>query len=127
VFFNGDPLAYKSMLTGRKIISAKGLGIFVDIYFDKDITLSICDGIKPQYGIGATSIPQKYQLLLTFDDETLLAFNVAMYGGLFAYQGSLENIYHEKSFTLDYFENNINEEKKKMPVRFHRKGFVRHA
>jgi len=121
VFFNGDPLAYKSLLVGRKIVSAKGLGIFVDICFDNDVTLSISDGIKPQYGTDTASIPEKYQLLLTFDDETFLAFNVAMYGGLFAYRGKLENSYHEKSFnktsplsnefTQDYFENYINGEK----------------
>lgn len=97
------------------------MGIFVDICFDNDVTLSSSDGIKPQYGTGTASIPKKYQLLLTFEDETSLAFNVAMYGGLFAYRGKLGNSYHEKSFnkilplsenfTRDYFENYINEEK----------------
>jgi formamidopyrimidine-DNA glycosylase len=121
VFFNGDPLAYKSLLIGRKILSAKGMGIFVDICFDNDVTLSISDGIKPQYDTGTSSIPQKYQLLLTFDDETFLAFNVAMYGGIYAFKGKLENRYHEISFnkisplsnefTRDYFENYLNGEK----------------
>jgi len=121
VFFNGDPLAYGKLLSGRRIISAKGSGIFADIRFDNEITLSICDGIKPLYGTDISSAPQKYQLLMVFDDNSFLAFGVAMYGGLFAYRGKLENDYHEKSFnrvspisgnfTRDYFEDCLETEK----------------
>jgi len=121
VFFNGDPHAYGHLLAGRKIVSAKGLGIFVDIIFDGGVTLSISDGIRPRYGTDVSSAPKKYQLLLTFGDGTFLSFDVAMYGGLFAYRGESDNDYHEKSFgkvsplsdgfTQDYFENRLDGEK----------------
>jgi len=120
-FFNGDPLAYKSLLTGLKIRSATGQGIFVDIHFDNDVYLSICDGVKVKYNDRNSPVPDKYQLLLTFDDETFLTFTVAMYGGMYVYQNEFQNSYHQKSmerlsalgadFTEDYFSNFLKNEK----------------
>jgi formamidopyrimidine-DNA glycosylase len=120
-FFNGDPLAYKSLLTGLKIRSATGQGIFVDIRFDNDMYLSICDGVKVKYNDRNSPVPDKYQLLMTFDDETFLTFTVAMYGGMYVYQNEFQNSYHRKSmeqlsalgadFTEDYFSNFLNNEK----------------
>lgn len=126
-FFSGNLDAYKSLLVGKKICSSKGMGIFVDIYFDKDICLSISDGVKLKYGNNTSFIPPKYQLLLTFDDETFLAFTVTMYGGIFAFQGQLDNIYHTKSFesisplssqfTQNYFIQRLQKEKDNLSLK----------
>jgi len=120
-FFNGDPATYKSLLTGLKIHSASGKGIFVDIRFDNNVYLSICDGVKVKYCGKNDPVPDKYQLLLTFDDETFLTFTVAMYGGMYVYHNEFQNSYHKKSmerisalstdFTEDYFFNFLNNEK----------------
>jgi formamidopyrimidine-DNA glycosylase len=120
-FFNGDPLAYKSLLTGLKIRSASGQGIFVDIHLDNDVYLSICDGVKVKYNDRNSPVPDKYQLLLTFDNETFLTFTVAMYGGMYVYQNEFQNSYHQKSmerlsalcvdFTEDYFFTFLKNEK----------------
>lgn len=126
-FFNGDPNAYKPLLIGRKVVSAKGMGIFVDICFDEEVCLSVSDGVKLKYGSGSAAIPDKYQLLITFDDETFLAFTVAMYGGIYAFRGRLENSYHEKSFakisplspdfTDSYFSDFLNSEKQTLTLK----------
>jgi len=126
-FFNGDPLKYKALLSGRKIVSAKGVGIFVDIVLDQDVSLSISDGVKLNYGSLSSTVPDKYQLLLTFDDDTFLAFSVAMYGGIWAYKGCFNNSYHSKSidrispmspeFDGKYFEQSLNAEKKDLSLK----------
>ncbi|MDP4278478.1 MAG: endonuclease VIII [Bacteroidota bacterium] len=97
-FFNGDPTAYKALLTGRKLVSAKGMGIFVDIHLDEEVLLSVCDGVKLYYGDRSATVPAKYQLLLTFSDDSFLAFSIAMYGGIYACKGEFTNSYHAKSF-----------------------------
>lgn len=126
-FFYGDPLSYKQLLTGKKIITAQGYGIFVDIMLGNDIRLSFNDGVNLNYGTETCQIPAKYQLLLTFDDETFLAFTVAMYGGIAIYEGKFDNKYYAKSvesisplsdaFDMDYFENLVANEKKNISVK----------
>lgn len=96
-FFHGDPKEYKHLLSGREVLSAKGYGIFTDIFRSEDITISFNDGVNLKYGDQVTQIPEKYQLLLTFHDSSFLVFTVAMYGGIFAYKGTLNNSYHERS------------------------------
>lgn len=93
-FFNGDPAGYTGLLEGREIMSAKGHGMFVDIGFDKDITLTIGEGTSIRYHPPSSLAPEKYQLLITFDDESFISFNVAMYGLIWAYKGRFDNKYH---------------------------------
>lgn len=126
-FFTGDPLTYKQLLTGKKIVSAEGNGIFVDIVLEDNIRISLNDGINFHYGNGSSRIPAKYQLLLTFDDGSFLALTVAMYGGIAVYQGEFDNPYYDKSikrisplsdaFDMAYFEKLIANEKKDISVK----------
>lgn len=96
-FFNGDPLHYKDLLTGKKIISARGFGMYIDICFQGGITLSIGDGVNWIYGEKDGEIPVNYQLLLGFDDESFLAFTISMYGMIYAFEGELDNPYYKRS------------------------------
>jgi formamidopyrimidine-DNA glycosylase len=126
-FFYNDPLTYKQLLTGKRIESARGAGIFVDISLDEDVKISVNDGVNLKYGDQSSLIPGKYQLLLTFNDHTFLAFTVAMYGGISAYKGRLDNKYHDKSaesisplskeFDMACFENLIGKEKKNLSLK----------
>lgn len=126
-FFYGDPLTYNELLTGKKILSAEGCGIFVDIILGDDIRISLNDGVNFHYSKDASKIPAKYQLLLTFDDESFLALTVAMYGMIAVYQGEFHNKYYSKSlnsvspmselFDKTYFENLINKETKNISVK----------
>lgn len=96
-FFNNDPLKYKDILAGKKILSVEGYGIFVDFKLSDNTTLSIGDGVIARYWDASAPVPSKYQLLLTFDDGTFLTFTVAMYGGIYAFTGELDNKYHKRS------------------------------
>ena len=126
-FFYGNPLSYKQLLIGKKILSAQGYGIFVDIVLEDNIRISFSDGVNLRYGNESAQIPDKYQLLLTFDNESFLVFTVAMYGGIAAYQGKFDNKYYNKSvesisplsdkFNMTYFENLISKEAKNISVK----------
>lgn len=92
-FFNGDVALYRDMLMGKRVESAVGKGIFVDICLEDNYFLSIFDGIHMKYGDLGSKIPDKYQLLLTFDDETFVSFTTSMYGGIYAFKDNLDNKY----------------------------------
>jgi formamidopyrimidine-DNA glycosylase len=96
-FYYGDPAGYNKMLTGRQIQSSKGHGMFVDICFDEDVRITIGDGTNMRYYTPSEQRPEKHQLLIIFDDGSCVAFTVAMYGGIWAYKGTFDNKYHQRS------------------------------
>ena len=96
-FFNDTPEAYGRMLVGRKVEGAEGKGIFVDIRFDGEMYLSIFDGINMRYGGRSATVPQKYQLLLTFDDDSFVSFTTSMYGGIYVFHRTFDNKYRTLS------------------------------
>lgn len=94
-WFAGDAEAYPALLEGHTIVRADGRGAFLDILFDGDIHLALSDGvILRHYGAGA-KVPDKYQLLVTLDDGSFLVCTVAMYGGIQAFRGVLDNPYYK--------------------------------
>ena len=97
-FYNGDPLEYGKLLTGKTIESAKGYGMFVDLFLTEGTVISIGDGVSTHYAEPGEKIPANYQLLITFDDESFLVFSVAMYGFINVYpDGIIDNKYHKLS------------------------------
>jgi len=112
-WFSGDPERYPAMLRGRQVLSAKGHGMFVDICLDDNTFITIGDGTNVRYYPAGEDPPDKYQLLIVFDDNSFIAFTVAMYGGIWAYRGDFDNPYHQRSlksispldslFDEDYF------------------------
>ena len=121
-FFSGTPDEYKEMLIGRRVESVIGKGIFVELCFDQEIHLSIFDGINMRYGKPENTIPAKYQLLITFDDNSFISFTTSMYGGIYAFRHTLDNKYRtlslqsisplSEAFGEAYFINLIAAEKK---------------
>ncbi len=126
-FFHGDPSLYRSLLTGKHIQTAWGKGIVAELCFDTDTHLAIIDGVSMRYGTARTKIPEKYQLLLTLDNHSFLSFNTTMYGGIYAFQGALDNTYRTTSMEsvspLDpgyneaFFDQLIAAEKKNISVK----------
>ncbi len=126
-WYNGDPALYPSLLTGKEIISARGHGMFVDLLLEDYITLSIGDGTIIRYNSPLEKHPDKYQLLISFDDGSFLVFTVAMYGAIYAYKGSLDNSYHkgslnslsplEDDFNESFFDNIFSQTKKDLSVK----------
>jgi len=98
-FYSGNPDEYNNLLTGRQIKSAKGHGMFVDIYCDGKLSITIGDGTNMRYYLCNEPRPEKHQLLIEFDDASYVAFTVAMYGGIWAYKGKFDNPYHQRSLT----------------------------
>lgn len=97
-FYHEDPLEYGKILTGKVIESAKGYGMFVDLFLTDGIILNIGDGTNMRYGKPGEKIPSNYQLLLTFDDDSYLVFTVAMYGFIGVHtDGTIDNKYHRLS------------------------------
>jgi formamidopyrimidine-DNA glycosylase len=117
-FYNGDPAGYPQLLTGRKIKSVSGHGMFVDISCDEQVSITIGDGTHMRYYRGPEQRPEKHQLLVELDDDSCIAFTVAMYGGIWAYRGEFDNPYHQRSlnsisplesaFNESFFDNIIN-------------------
>ncbi|MBN1180851.1 MAG: endonuclease VIII [Bacteroidales bacterium] len=114
-FFNGDPEEYKKLLTGKKIRATKGHGMFVDVYCNDDTSITIGDGTNMRFYSPSEQRPEKHQLLIFFDDDSFVAFTVAMYGGIWAYRGVFDNPYYQGSlnsisplddaFDENYFDN----------------------
>lgn len=126
-FFNGTPEEYRDMLVGREVKSATGKGIFVDVCFDDDLFLSIFDGINMRYGCPGDPVPSKYQMLITFDDESFVSFTTSMYGGIYVFRHTLDNKYRTLSlnsvsplserFDEAYFEQMFAVEKKNISAK----------
>ena len=96
-FYCGDPTEYIKLLTGKQIKGSKGHGMFVDICCDEDIYITIGDGTNMRYYSPLEELPKKHQMLIVFDDGSFVAYTVAMYGGIWAYQGIFDNPYYQGS------------------------------
>jgi formamidopyrimidine-DNA glycosylase len=109
-WFSGDPAGYGKLLAGRRVKSAKGHGMFVDILFDENTCITIGEGTNIKYYSPHGQPPDKYQLLVVFDDDSFAACNVAMYGGIWAYKGVFDNPYHQISLnSVSPLEDTFNE------------------
>ena len=95
--FNGDPSDYGKIMIGKEVRSTRGHGMFVDLLFDSDTYLILGEGTNMRYYSPVEQPPQKYQLLVAFDDNSCIAFNVAMYGWIWACRGKYDNKYYQKS------------------------------
>lgn len=102
-FFNGDPATYPGVLTGKKIISSRGHGMFVDLCLEDDMFLTISDGTIMRYYGPGEAYPEKYQLLILLDDGSFLVFTVAMYGGIWAFRKEMTTEAWKK-----YYEGSLN-------------------
>lgn len=104
-WFQGEPSEYGSRLRGKKITSAQGFGIFMDIGFEDGWTLSVNDGVNLRL-LPAGNAPRDYQLLIALSDERVLAFTVAMYGSILLHRGELDNAYYlsSKAFVSPFSE-----------------------
>jgi len=96
-FYCGDPAGYSKILRGRQVKSAKGHGMFVDVCCNDETYISIGDGTNMRYYLPSEKLPEKYQLLIKFDDESSIACTIAMYGGIWVYKGIFSNSYHQRS------------------------------
>lgn len=106
-WFSGDPADYEPALKGRRVITAEGFGIFVELSFEGGGKLCFNDGVNVRL-CPQEKVPGNYQLVIGLDNGMALAFTVAMYGSILLHNGDLENEYYQKSregispFTEDF-------------------------
>jgi len=124
-----DPGGYENILKGRTIDEALTQGSFVEIHA-KDATILFTEGINLRFIDDPNKMPKKHQLLIQFDDESVLCASVQMYGGLIvfkdnAYENEYYSVAKEKPsplsdmFNRSYFDEicKIAEEKKKISLK----------
>lgn len=94
-WYHGDPADYPAKLNSARVLSARGLGMFVEISLST-CTLLFSDGVNLRLHPAASPVPAKHQLLLNFEDGTSLSASVAMYGGVvcWAEGENYENSYY---------------------------------
>ncbi len=95
-WYHGDPAEYPTRLIDNDIISARGLGIFVEINLSR-ATLLFSDGVNLRLHSADSPLPKKHQLLLGLNDGTFLSASLSMYGGLFCWEEGVafDNEYYE--------------------------------
>ncbi len=97
-WYHGDPAEYSAKLKENQVLSARGVGMFVEITLTESMLL-FDDGVNLRFHPAAGPSPAKHQLLVDFDDETSLSVSVAMYGGVVCWErsSSYDNTYYEIS------------------------------
>ena len=96
-WYNGDPAEYNNLLFGKQVLSSRGHGMFVDICCDDNTFVIAGDGTNIRYYPSPEKCPEKFQLQIIFDDNSCIAFTVAMYGGIWACKEEFQNSYYQGS------------------------------
>ncbi len=96
-WYNGDPAEYDKLLSGKQVLSSRGHGMFVDICCEDNIFIIAGDGTNIRYYPSQEKCPEKFQLQIIFDDNSCIAFTVAMYGGIWACKDEFQNPYYQGS------------------------------
>jgi formamidopyrimidine-DNA glycosylase len=100
-WYFGDPVDYPERLLNNQILSARGLGMFVEITLSEAMLL-LSDGVNLRVHPQAGPIPKKHQLLLEVDDDIHFSVSLSMYGGVYCWDRGIE---------FDYSYYNIAKEK----------------
>lgn len=96
-WFNGSPDHYEAQIRERRITEVRGFGLFVEIVFDNGMYLCFNDGVNVRLIPSEGTVPKSYQLLIRLEGGDVLAFTVAMYGGIILHGGDYDNEYYRKS------------------------------
>lgn len=84
-WYYGDPADYSQRLMNTQFISARGLGMFVEVHLS-NATLMFSDGVNLRLHPAAGPVPKKHQLLLELDDKSFLSASLSMYGGVYCWE-----------------------------------------
>jgi formamidopyrimidine-DNA glycosylase len=117
-WYYGDPQKYHELLTGKMVGKADGIGSMVEIPAE-DAVMLFGDGAALRYYGETEQKPQKHQMLVEFEDFSVLCVSVQMYGGLQCFRrGELDNKYYRVAkekptplsdkFDRGYFDSLLN-------------------
>jgi len=93
-WYSGDPGEYDKLLSGKRVLSSRGHGMYVDICCEDNTYVVAGDGTNIRYYPSLEQSPDKFQLQIIFDDNFCIIFTVAMYGGIWAYRDEFQNSYY---------------------------------
>lgn len=128
-WYNGDPKDYSEVLEGKTVTGACAYGGKLHLLLSEDTGIGFFDGSSLSFYSDKSQAPKKHQLLLEFDDNSVLVCTIRMYGCIAAYVGEYDNGYDKlakekvdvfsEQFTYEYFKS-LRPEGKKLSV----KGFL---
>lgn len=119
-WFQGEPDEYDAKLNGKTIERAYAYGGLVEISLGTT-KLLFGDGINLRYFIEGEKLPKKHQLLIQFEDRSVLTATVQMYGGIWCFEdGEFDNKYYliakqkpsplSKEFDFEYYSSIVTDE-----------------
>lgn len=112
-WFAGDPQNYESLLGGKVIEKAVAFNSMVEIQLER-ARIMLHEGIVLRYYGMNEKLPAKHQLLIEFEDSSVITASVQMYGGICCFnEGEYDNKYYliakkkpsplTDEFDLEYF------------------------
>ncbi len=94
-WYYGEPPKYSDLLVGKTIGKSNPFGSMVEIKVES-ANILFGEGVGVRFHDKNTAHPAKHQLLIEFDDRSVLSASVQMYGGLGAFlDGKLDNPYYK--------------------------------
>lgn len=122
-----DPSKYNNILKGKVIEEARPLGSMVEISCGK-AKIVLSEGFNIRYFENTSEVPEKHQLMVTFEDGSCLAAWVQMYGGLACFtDNEYDNKYYliaqkkpspfSKKFNLSYWNSLFTPETEKISAK----------
>jgi len=114
-FYHGDPAGYYTLLTGQAIGESIGMGAIIEISAgDRRIVLG--DGTNLCYYDDSSKTSKHHQLLLEFNDRSVMICSIQMYGTVLAFmEGTCDNKYYliakekpsplSNDFDKEYFDS----------------------
>jgi Formamidopyrimidine-DNA glycosylase len=126
-FYNDDPKNYPALLEGKTIQKIKSVAGYVEMETDKE-TILLGEGVNIRLFGPEEKIPEKHQLLLEFDNKSVLVCTIQMYGSMWAFpKGEMDNPYYAAArekpspladgFTRNYFEKMMAEAKQTLSAK----------
>jgi formamidopyrimidine-DNA glycosylase len=121
VWYNRKPAEFERLTKGRKVGSAVARGRWMMVPLEPDYVLVLgeCGG-RLLYHRPGTELPQKYHLLLEFDDKSAMSVTTQMWGAMELFEKGKEQERKyikgmrptpvDKQFTFRYFSGLIDEQ-----------------
>jgi formamidopyrimidine-DNA glycosylase len=118
-WYHDNPADYGERFHGRTVEGAYSCGGKVYLKVSDNHEFMFCEGINIKYYTEIAKVPKKHQLFIQFNDDTYLVCTIQMYGGIYGYQGRLDNIYDaiarskpgllSEEFDFEYFKELMQE------------------
>lgn len=119
-WFFDDPDDYRDRLVGKVIRKSHAHGGLIEISLGST-RLVFGDGVNLKLIYKGEKVPKKHQLLIGFEDESMLIASVQMYGGMWCFEeGKFDNSYYDiakekpsplsEKFDYDYFKQIVCDE-----------------